>query len=155
MEPCLALSAQTRDHMSTQWDGGHLKAKQKVLTKNQTCWHRASQTPELWEVNVYCLCQLVYDGDVIACCVLPACEVVSVMSDSSWLPWSVSYLAPLSVGFSRQECWSGLPSPPPGNLLDPGIKPKFLTSPALAGGFFTTSTPGKSGVSEIYLLREV
>ena len=61
MEPCLALSAQT-DPMSTQWDGGNLKAKQKVPTKNQICWHQASQTPKLWEVNVYCLCQPVYDA---------------------------------------------------------------------------------------------
>ena len=44
-----------------------------------------------------------------------------------------------SMGFSRQEYWGGLPCPPPGNLPDPGIKPASLTSPALAGGFFTTS----------------
>ena len=42
--------------------------------------------------------------------------------------------------FSRQESWSGLPLLTPGDLLDPGIKPKSLASPALAGGFFTTST---------------
>ena len=42
-------------------------------------------------------------------------------------------------GFSRQEYWSGLPSPPPGDLPDPGIQPKPLRSPALADGFFTTS----------------
>ena len=41
--------------------------------------------------------------------------------------------------FSRQEYWSGLPYPPPGDLPDPGIQPKPLRSPALAGGFFTTS----------------
>ena len=45
----------------------------------------------------------------------------------------------LSMGFSRQEYWSGLPCPPPGGLPNPGIKPKSLTSPALAGGFSTTS----------------
>ena len=45
------------------------------------------------------------------------------------------------MGFSRQEYWSGLPGPPPGDLPDPGIKPEFLMSPALEGGFFTTSTP--------------
>ena len=44
-----------------------------------------------------------------------------------------------SMGFSRQEYWIGLPCPPPGDLPDPGIKPASLTSPALAGGFFTTS----------------
>ena len=48
--------------------------------------------------------------------------------------------APLSMRFSRQEYWSGLPCPPPGDLPDPGIKPTSLMSPALAGGFFTTST---------------
>ena len=48
--------------------------------------------------------------------------------------------APLSMGFSRQEYWSGLPCPPPGDLPDSGIKPVSLRSPALAGGLFTTST---------------
>ena len=51
-----------------------------------------------------------------------------------------AHQAPLSVGFSRQEYWSGLPYPPPGDLLDPGIKPKSLLSPTLAGRFFTTWT---------------
>ena len=54
-------------------------------------------------------------------------------------PWTIARQAPLSMGFSRQEYWSGLPCPPPGYLPDPGIKPEFLISPALAGGFFTTS----------------
>ena len=44
---------------------------------------------------------------------------------------------PLSRGFSRQEYWSGLPCPAPGNLPGPGIEPTFPVSPALAGGFFT------------------
>ena len=48
-------------------------------------------------------------------------------------------IAPLSVGFSRHEYWSGLPFPPSGDLPDPGIEPASLTSPALAGRFFTTS----------------
>ena len=44
-----------------------------------------------------------------------------------------------SLGFPRQEFWSGLPCPPPGDLPDPGIEPVSLTSPALAGVFFTSS----------------
>ena len=44
------------------------------------------------------------------------------------------------MGFSRQEYWSGLPYPPPGDLPDPGIKPESLKSPVLAGRFFTTTT---------------
>ena len=51
----------------------------------------------------------------------------SVVSDSV-TPWTVARQAPLFMGFSRQECWSGLPFPPPGDLPDPGIQP---TSPAL------------------------
>ena len=53
--------------------------------------------------------------------------------------WTVAHQAPLSMEFSRQEYWNGLPSLPPGNLPDPGIKPTSLTSALLAGGFFTTS----------------
>ena len=55
-------------------------------------------------------------------------------------PWTIAHQAPLSMGFSRQECWSGLPCPSPGDLPGPGIGAKSLMSPALAGGFFTTST---------------
>ena len=63
-----------------------------------------------------------------------------------WLfvaPWTVGCQAPLSMGFSRWEYWSGLPRPSSGDLPDPGIKPTSLMSRQLAGGFFTTSTPGE------------
>ena len=53
--------------------------------------------------------------------------------------WTIALQAPLSVGFSRQEYWSRLPCPP-GDLPDPGIKPKCLTCPAFVGGFLTSST---------------
>ena len=53
--------------------------------------------------------------------------------------WTVACQAPLSMGFSRQECWSELLCPPPGDLPNPGIKPTSLRSPTLADGFFTTS----------------
>ena len=53
--------------------------------------------------------------------------------------WTVTRQAPLSMGFSRQEYWSGLPCPLPGDLPDPGIEPASLMSPALAGWFFNTS----------------
>ena len=51
--------------------------------------------------------------------------------------WTVAHQAPLSMEFSRQEYWSGLLCPPPGDHPDPGIKPLSQASPALAGGFFT------------------
>ena len=54
-------------------------------------------------------------------------------------PWTVARQAPLSMEFSRQEYWSGLPFSSPGDLLDPEIEPVSLTFPALADGFFTTS----------------
>ena len=54
-------------------------------------------------------------------------------------PWTIAPQAPLSLDFSRQEYWSGLPFPPPEDLPDPGIKPVSSTSAALAGRFFTTS----------------
>ena len=58
-------------------------------------------------------------------------------------PWTVAHQAPLSMGLCRQECWSGLPCPPPGEIPNPGTKPRSLLSPELGGGFFTTTPPGK------------
>ena len=53
--------------------------------------------------------------------------------------WATVCQAPLSMGFSRQEYWTGFPCPPPGDLPDPGIEPASLTPTALTSGFFTTS----------------
>ena len=55
-------------------------------------------------------------------------------------PWTVAYQVPPSMGFSRQECWSGLPFPPPGDLPDPGIEPG---SPALRADALPSEPPGK------------
>ena len=55
-------------------------------------------------------------------------------------PWTVAHQAPLSMGFSRQEHWSGLPCPPPGDLPDPEMEP---WSPALQAGSFLSEPPGK------------
>ena len=55
------------------------------------------------------------------------------------IPWTVACQAPLSVGFSRQECWSGLPCLPPGDLPYLWMEPASLMSPVLAGEIFTTS----------------
>ena len=61
------------------------------------------------------------------------------MSDSVTL-WTGAHQAPLSMEFSRQEYWSGLPCPSPGDLSNPGTEPTSLPYLALADGFFTTST---------------
>jgi len=74
-------------------------------------------------------------------CGVPAKSLSRVLLFTT--PWTVAHQAPLSMGFSRQESCSGLPSSPPGDLPDPGIKLVSLASPALAGRFFTTVPPGK------------
>ena len=66
------------------------------------------------------------------------------MSDSFATPWTVAHQAPLSMRFSRQEYWSRLPFPTPGDLPDPRMESTFPAPPALAGRFFTTVPPGKS-----------
>ena len=55
-------------------------------------------------------------------------------------PWTVECQVPLCIGFTRKEYWSGFPCPPPWDLPNPGIESASLTSTALAGRFFTTST---------------
>ena len=57
--------------------------------------------------------------------------------------WTLAHQAPLSMGFSRQEYWSGFQCPPPRDLPNLEIEPTSLTSPALTGSFFTTSATGK------------
>ena len=58
-------------------------------------------------------------------------------------PWIVARQAPLSMGFSRQEYWSGLPFPSPGDLPNPGIEPTSPVSPALHANSLPTEPPGK------------
>ena len=58
-------------------------------------------------------------------------------------PQTVGHQAPLSMGFSRQGCWSRLPFPTPWDLPNPGTGPSSLMSPALAGRFLTTAPPGR------------
>ena len=73
------------------------------------------------------------------------------MSDSA-SPWTAARQAPLSLGSSRQECWSRLPFSSPGDLPDPGVEPESPVSPTLAGVFFTTgATWGAAvhGVTEL------
>ena len=86
-----------------------------------------------------------------ATCLLP--YVVNTLKESSGcalshvqlfaFPWTEAHQAPLSMEFSRQEYWKRLPFPTPGDLPDPGIKPKSLASLALAGRFSTIAPPEK------------
>ena len=75
-------------------------------------------------------------------------EVKSLSRDRLFAtPWTVAYQAPPSMGFSRQECWSGLPFPSPGDLPHPGIEPG---SPALQADALASEPPGK--LFYLYLL---
>ena len=85
------------------------------------------------------------DDCSIDCICACACSVLRLFAT----PWTVTHQAPLSIEVSRQEYWSGLTFPTPGDLPDPGIKPECPESPALAG-FFITEPPGKSW---LHLLR--
>ena len=66
-------------------------------------------------------------------------------------PWTAAHQAPLSIGFSRQEYWSGLPFPSPGGLPNTGIKPR---SPTLQADALTSAPPGKPLNTRIQSLRK-
>ena len=68
--------------------------------------------------------------------------------------WTAVHQAPLSMRFSRQEYWSGLPFPPPGDLSNPGIAPACPMSPALAGRFFTPSATWEAHFAKQPTLNE-
>ena len=70
----------------------------------------------------------------------PVCLCVKLPQScpTLWDPWTLAHQTPLSMGFSRQEYWSGLLCPLAGDLPNPGTEPKCLLSPALAGRFSTT-----------------
>ena len=69
-----------------------------------------------------------------------------VMSDSA-TPWTVTHQAPLRMGFPREEYWSGLPFPPPGDLSNPGIGPESPASPALQADSLPAELSGKTEVA--------
>ena len=68
----------------------------------------------------------------------------SIMSNSFVTQWTVAHQTPMSMGFPRQEYWSGLPCPPPGDLPNSRIEPTSVRAPALTGRFFTTSATWES-----------
>ena len=84
------------------------------------------------KTELKCVCVCVY-AHVHVCSGAQSCPALCSPMDMSGCQ------APLSMKFSRQEHWSGLPLPPPGDLSKPGIEPKSLVSSALAGRFFITS----------------
>ena len=136
-EPGGPLSLWRSSHMPPRTPAPSLSARSL-----HSCWRVASSALQL----------RVYPGAVSLGVTAGYCASVGpvtwVLSRFSCVrlcatPWTAACQAPLSMGFSRQGYWSGMPFPPPGDLPDPGIKPVSLRSPVLAGGFFTTEPPGK------------
>ena len=74
---------------------------------------------------------------------------VSCIADRRFTVWATREAQSLSIGFSKQKYWSGLPCPPPGDLTDPWMEPASLMSPALSGGFFTTSATWEASYPRI------
>ena len=115
--------------------------------------HRGVWSPSQWPSRVLCLSVLV--SRLLPASFSEAFSPVQVLSDwccacvlshapLSVTPWTVPCQAPLSVGFSRQEYWSGLPFSSPEDRPHPGIKLMSPVAPALAGKFFTTVPPNHS-----------
>ena len=84
----------------------------------------------------------------VCVCVCVCARARSQLWPTLLTPCTVAFQAPLSMGFPKQEYWSGLPSPSPGDLPNPGIEPM---SPALAGRFFTSSTTWEGPTNKIEL----
>ena len=94
--------------------------------------------------------RLIHQPDFISMCSVLCC-LNSVRLFTTL--WTAACQAPLSMGFSRQEYWSGSPCPPPGDLPDPETEPMSLLSPALAGGFFITSATWETHLSKWFLIK--
>ena len=112
--------------------------KNNFLRISRRCW--ASWIPCRKESSISCFGINSVNCDMVALKML-LCAVLSHLSRVRLFEtlWTIAHEAPLSMRFSRKEYWSELPCPPPRDLPNPGIKPASLMSPALAGGFFTTS----------------
>ena len=129
-----------------QWDGH----RPLMLTSSSLTWF-SSKIPHLtgttipsstqsrnWVVNLYILCSFLHSTCVLSC---------SSRVRPCATQWTVSCQTPLSMGFSRQEYWNGLPCPPPGDLPDPRIEPASPASHALQAILLTAESLGKPNVN--------
>ena len=113
-----------------------------ISYQNKTTFYK--QEPGPWICVCLCVCVWFY---AVSRCIK---RFENISNDGTHLcvcgvqffaaPWTVAHQTPLSMEFSRQEYWSELPLSTPGDVPNPGVEPTSLKSPALAGGFFTTST---------------
>ena len=134
----LPVTKQQLEHFCSLSQGPTHHAAQSMQTKLWPCLSCVCWADGRWPVrNVYNKEDLSSrhpaPGPPASSCTLSRVQLCAT-------PWTVGCHAPLFAGFPRQEHWSGLPCPSPGDLPDPGIEPMSLLSPALAGRFFTAST---------------
>ena len=131
MPPCFQVwsSQPSTDSCFTQ--------SKKNLNPPSLCFsHRKLPTLlYIQQVSVRTPCSLSTQPNCVHACVLSCFSRVQLFV----MLWTVAHEAPLSMEFSRQKYWSGLPRPPSGDCPDPGIEPESLMSPALTDRFFTTS----------------
>ena len=116
------------------WGGGQMQLWGRQVSRLSDLLERKVRS------NIFCW----EDESLVLNIIIIVTMGVCVLSHV-WLfcdPWTVVHQVPLSMGFPQQEYWSGLLFPPPRDLPDPGTEPMSLASPTLAGGFFTTVTPG-------------
>ena len=138
-----------------------LNQKYTFLCKSRVNW-KTSIFLLVWALSEKCLIDLKVTSEPCVACswwrwdwkclgvswVIRVC-IPSTHNSCVWLfatPWTVAHQSPPSTGFPRQDYWSGLPFPPPGDLPNPGINPVSLASSALAGRFFATEPLGKPRV---------
>ena len=106
-----------------------------LITRKQVCKHIWWRT--LTRLTMMFVTQCIQTSNYFAVNLKLICAKLFQLCPSLCNPMTVACQAPLSIAFSKQEYWSGLSFPPPGNLPDLRIKPKALASPALVGRFFT------------------
>ena len=120
-----------------------IQVSQRFLCKRLGCLYCSKAT-----FSELCSC---FSWNTVSICILHACVLSHVRL--FYDPWTVACQAPLSMAFSRQEWWSGLPVPSPVDLPNPGIEPASLLSPALSRKFFTTCATWEPTVSDKHLIR--
>ena len=161
LPPTEELSATTIHQR--EWTAFSSSLWSKVTSENSTPFHPKSEVMKskrsktdhmIWAPNLYMPMLMLHLHLYVSLTFLPSFVHASMPSHFSrvWLfatQWTVACQAPLSIGFSRQEYWSGLLCPPPGDLPKPELEPTSLVSLALAGGSVTTGATGEATFAHV------